>query len=211
MKKLLLAGLFMLFASSQANASFIDLIEADDLAGIEVTVEFFDGQGGTFFSPVIAWAATGASSGAANGSGWSLSMTGPTFGEFNPNTQMVEGAWLFTNDTAFDVASIFINAIVAGIVFDPMVGDNGDGTGNGRPLEFNSQVGFVGVGTWGPEVLPGVYGSLTIDLLGDLLVVANGGALEFVVDTDAVPAPATIALLAGALGFAGFARRKRLI
>lgn len=195
MKKVLLAGLFMLFACAKANASFVSVITADELDGVEVTVTFED-----LSTAVATLTANGFESAAVTSTDFELSTFGETFGEAGA------GIWSFASLSNLGVVSIFIDAISAGIVFDPVEGGVAGPGGAGRPFAANAS-GIAAV--FGAAVVPGeLFGTLTISAVSGFLP----PELEFVIDTDAVaavPAPAMMGLLVLVCG--AFAARRKLV
>lgn len=194
MKKVLLAGFFMFFACAKANASFVSVITADELDGVEVTVTFED-----LTTAVATLTADGVESASVSSTDFALSIFGETFGEASA------GIWSFANLSNLGVVSIFIDAITAGIVFDPVEGGVAGPGGAGRPF-FADTAGVIG--EFGAAVVAGeLFGTLTISAGGALLP----PELQFVIDTDAVaavPAPAMVGLLIFVCG--AFAARRKL-
>lgn len=90
-----------------------------DMAGMSVTA-FFSGGG----SETIAWAATSSIAGAANGSGWSLTESGDTFG----------GTWTLTNLSGPGIIGLLLNGTPGNTLFD--IPAAGDSVGSGGGIAF---------------------------------------------------------------------------
>lgn len=228
-------GLFLVAASQQAAAFFLfdPVITGADMAGMQVSAFFDDGTGVEDPSPSNAvWAAedtittdpTGEGfSGAARGSGWSLSQRGFTLGnvvcssDFTikdtndcpaEDTIVVLGAWTATNMRDQPLLRLNVNASVAGIAFDiDLDNENTPGSNIGRPFEPDESTPTTFAYT---DPLPG-----TTDLFGRLDIsftegLGKGESLSYQADTDAftVPTPGTLALLSAG-GFLCLLRRRR--
>lgn len=170
-----------------------------DMAGMDVTATFLGGG-----SQKVGWSTTGADSGAASGSGWSLSQSGDTFS--NPWTLQSTGA---------SIVSLLINAIPGNTVFDN--GSSPSTPGSAAGISFSSISGD------GPDSFS--YGVpidiSTGDLFGTLTLnwaTPFTTSLTYQADTDSgsdsnpvvpmqdVPTPA---LLPGLIGMGVAALRKR--
>ncbi|MBD2580363.1 PKD domain-containing protein [Oscillatoria sp. FACHB-1406] len=81
-----------------------------DMAGMNITVNFFDGT-----SQSAIWGRTGGVSGGASGNGWSLTQSGNTYGSYgNP--------WNFNAWYGSGVAALIIDAIPGNTLFDIVPG-----------------------------------------------------------------------------------------
>lgn len=195
--------LFFISASFSAHASFIQSVSGADLAGIEVTVLYTDGTTETDI-----WEATSTTAGGAfsnTGTGWSLTLDGDSFGSNSPEG-LVGGFYFYTGNYA--LSALYVEMIGTPFVFDIFEGDNGDGTGAGRPFVLDVDF-FVGA-------IHG-YPYLDSELFQYLeLYTFNGGftaqtEFVFVTDIDAiaedVPAPNGLLMLALALAGVRLTRR----
>jgi hypothetical protein len=180
-----------------------------DMAGLNVTATFSNG-----LSQSLAWAATGATSGGVTGTGWSLSLTGDSFG----------GSWLFDFTTLdAQLTRLVLDGSTGLTVLDRSNPNPGtDGSANGADFTFAG-------GTCGSCAATATYGGLTSigaaaavgDLFQSLTVDFTGGSgprtdWAFVQDTDndsrfvpGIPEPETYALLLGGLGFVSWVARRR--
>jgi len=145
-----------------------------DMAGMQITVNFFDGT-----SQTSSWLPTGGDSGGAFGTGWSLTQSGNTFGSFN-------NPWSFNYTGTNTVAALIIDTIPGNTVFDILPDLNGPFQTPGSADGWHFQTVF-GVGpTRAPEY------SVPIDISrGDLfgrlsLFWDTGfrGLMGFLADTD---------------------------
>jgi hypothetical protein len=205
MKKFFLAGVFVLLASTQANAAFISVVKGSDMAGIEVSVTF-DNEG---LSSSAVWSALDENGGTAIGDGWSLSQSGDTFGD------SIFAAWRFLNNSQMSVTSILIDAWAGGFVFDKIEGDlSTNGSGPGRsfvPFDPATVRNYLPSFEFlNPIEGEELYGSLLINF--ETPFTSGSNQAFFIADTDgvvaAVSAPSVLATLLAALAFVGFARRK---
>ncbi len=177
------------------------------MSGMEITVNYLNGG-----SETVLWKTTGAESGGAFGSGWSLSLAGNSY---------FGAPWLLETDAGFTraIASLRINAIPGNTVFD--IDDNDyktPGSAQGFPFLLDS-----GRGPDAFAYLTDIAGAQD-DLKGVLTLqwhqgfwgsmgfwadTDNGTANEPVRAVETAPEPTTIAGLAlAAAGFAGVRRRR---
>jgi len=225
MKRLISFLLFLLWGTSASAFPYVidTFVNGAEMAGMEVTVYFGNGT-----SETVTWSATGAESGAAIGSDWSLSQSGDTL-----NQPGVLPAWTLSNLTGFTITRFTIDAWVAKVFFDVMLESVPDsvgtpGSGQGRPFTDDGTLNIIT--TWDiyggsatpqqsaentPHVtyLNNLYGAP--DLFGGLDVVlgstglASNSSFRFVIDTDQVSEPPLYGLLALGLA-AGFYLRRRV-
>jgi hypothetical protein len=177
--------------------------------GMRVTATFGDAS-----SEVSIWADTGATSGAAAGTGWSLSEVGDTFG----------GDWTLSNTSGKSLVRLVIEAIPGNTVFDIFDVPPGPDTPlSARGLPFTVLSGTAPTSSaYSVPIdisLGDLFGTLTLDWAAGF---ASGAAnLVFEADTDSgttddpvrpVPEPAS-ALLVGAALFALWMirRKERLV
>jgi hypothetical protein len=180
-----------------------------DMTGLNVTATFSNG-----FSQSLAWGTTGAGAGGVFGTGWSLSLSGDSFG----------GSWLFDFTTLQAQLTRLVLDGSTGLTVldrtDPNAGTDGSASG----LDFS----FAG-GTCGSCVATATYGGLTSigafaavgDLFQKVTVDFTGGTgprtdWSFNQDTDndsrfvpGSPEPETYALLLGGLGLVSWVARRR--
>ncbi len=187
MRKFIIAMAMTLFASFQANASYVQGVTGADMVGISVSVDFANGS-----SESAIWQALSATEGGAFGaSDWALILDGDSFGDFDPVSNTFYGLFTFFNGP-FDVVSITIDILSEGFVFDTAFFDasaNGSGPGH----EFVSSDPQA-TASYSNLVEDELYGTMTISAF-----IAAGNGLAFQTDTDAfgeVPAPAGLLLVA---------------
>lgn len=202
------AGLFvvcLLWASSAASLPINPLVTGADMAGMNVTA--FYGSG----SESAIWGVTSAGpggpfgegfTGEASGTGWSLRQQGYTEGNLDL-VGSVLGLWTLTNHTGFNITSVRIDALIAGIVFDVIFGSEvTPGSDNGREFTPSPANPVVASAAYTNQFNPSyddLFGTMTIFF--DNSGLADGAAMQFLADTDSVPEPATFLLFAiGLLG-----------
>ncbi|CAN1212314.1 hypothetical protein TUMEXPCC7403_19050 [Tumidithrix helvetica PCC 7403] len=198
-----IAGIFgiasVLGIASSAQAASITGITGfqtfgDQMTGMQVKVTYTDNS-----TSSAVWAATGAGSGGASTSDWSLSQTGDTFG----------GDWTFINTGSKTISSLFINAITGSTVFDQT--DPSPGTpDSAQGITFAAAIGFLApdfveygdiVNVNGNPAVGDIYGNLTLTWRNGF---ATNQRLVFDADTDTVARPVPVPGLAvGAILAAG--------
>jgi len=131
MLKKLTLGIILLSTSLFSQAGIITDLTGADMAGIEVTAIFNDGRDSetitwAFISDVLGTTDTGniiadnivnhdGFSGGVSGTGWSLTQSGYTLGEFIGG--QAYGLWNF-EDTTGKISSLIIDVADTGILFD---------------------------------------------------------------------------------------------
>ena len=199
--------LFLWGASAAAFPYAIDpFVSGADMAGMEVTAFFGDRT-----SETVTWAATGAESGAATGTDWSLSQSGDTL-----NEPGLDAAWTLTNNRDVSLVGFVVDAWVAGVFFDVIMegedpayplgyDEHTPGSRQGRPFTYDPDL-------WSPTAsysnllsAPDLYGKLHVLIGGKGL--APGESFQFMIDTDQIPESPLYALLL--LGLGGFLFRQR--
>ena len=213
MKSLRPTGLFFLlslWASSALSLVIDPVVTGADMVGMEVTAFFGAG------SESAIWGVTSSGpggpfgegfSGAASGTGWTLSQQGFTEGNYDPVAGVL-GAWTVTNNTGSSITSMRIDALIANIVFDIIFDSEvTPGSGIGRTFLADPAYGGFTNAAYSNQINPGyndLFGSLTINFGNGLL---DGDSVRFLADTDAViPAPGSVWLLA--IGLAAMCFRK---
>ncbi|MBL4782717.1 MAG: hypothetical protein JKX92_10795 [Porticoccaceae bacterium] len=203
MKLMKPSGLFFLlslWASSALSLVIDPVVTGADMAGMEVTAFFGTG------SESALWGVTSAGpggpfgegfSGAASGTGWDLSQQGFTEGNYDSGPGVL-GAWTLTNNTGFNITSLRIDALMAGIVFD-VIFDSEVTPGSDIGRAFLPDLDYAGStsAVYSNQFSQGyndLFGSLTISFGNGLL---DGASMRFLADTDAViPAPGGLWLFA---------------
>lgn len=189
MRKFIIAMAMTLFASFQANASYVQGVTGADMVGISVTVEFANGS-----SESAIWQALSTTAGGAFGaSDWALLLDGDSFGEYDSVSNTYYGLFSFFNGP-FDVVGITIDILSEGFVFDTAYGDaSANGSGAGREFVSSDPQATV---SYSSLVEDELYGTMEISAF-----IAGNNGLGFLTDTDAmadgeVPAPAGLLLVA---------------
>lgn len=178
--------------------------------GMAVTAVFGSGAMETAF-----WADTGATSGAASGTGWALSESGDTFG----------GDWVLTNTAALGIQKILIDAGVGDTVFDRNFSPSTAGSASGLTFTLVSDTGDHDVTATYSDLVALSGFSPVGDLYRRLQIEFTNGTFDstntyvFHADTDnlnlpgdlstAVPLPAPLWLGFTMLGGLGLVRRIR--
>lgn len=190
------------------------------MAGMSVTVRLVGGG-----SETRAWGTTGATSGGASGTGWSLSQSGDTF---VGQDQVVQGLWRFSNTGLLQVQSLTLDGNPGLTLFDVDTFDTCQTTGavedsctsgsaRGSRMRLTDDVlaptityaDIVGIG--GNTALGDLFHTVSLDFG------ANGIRTDFAFDQDTdndqrlneIPEPGSMALVGLALAGLGFARRRR--
>jgi len=172
------------------------------MAGIEVTAFFADGN-----SEQLTWAASDAVSGGVTGTGWSLSLSGETFGDFDNSTNTLFGEWNLVNDsTVSAITDLSINAGIAGVYFDDLdTIEYTAGSDVGRPFASSDD---TTVATFsGLFSAPDLFETLNIAWTNSLTA---GSSYSFLTDTDkaTVSEPATaLVFLTGLLALVNVRRK----
>ncbi|MCP4277640.1 MAG: PEP-CTERM sorting domain-containing protein [Gammaproteobacteria bacterium] len=208
---LLFALLF--WGSSAFSMPFTSVITGADMSGMAVTATFADGS-----TETAIWATTSTNgaipfgegyAGAATGTGWSLAQQGFTLGNFTggPGGSPL-GVWTFNSAAgALAIASVEINAIIAGIVFDVKEAVFTPGSGVGREFLADTSSTVPSSYSYGSLISsPDLYGTLSMSWDNGF---AAGSTLRFMADTDKIPEPPTVLLMTlGLLGLVFGAKKK---
>ncbi|WP_077342121.1 hypothetical protein [Pseudocolwellia agarivorans] len=204
MLKKLIVGSVLLSTSLFSQAGIISNINGADMSGIQVTAMFGNGS-----SETLTWAATGATSGGVTGAGWSLSLTGDTFGDYNGASNMFVGDWVLSNDSlSIGIVGLEVNAGIAGVYFDDADSiEYTAGSNVGRPFASSStdvSASFTNVFS-----APDLFGTMNIDWKPTTFL-DLGQKLTFLTDTDksVVSEPATaLVFLSGLLALVNIRRK----
>ena len=220
MKRILFCLLVLMFlVAAQANANVVRnagtteyiigitgyTTYGDNMVGMSVTANFAGAPSETVF-----WQATGAGAGAANGTGWSLALSGDSF----------TSNWTLTNSTRAAMTSLLIDPFPGETVFDTL--SNIDFPSMDTPNSENGAAQFNDPLTGTYTNLVGIIGDANSPY-GDLYrylevtfgpnYLPSGGSVTFLADTDnigIVPIPGSLLLLgSGLLSLAGFRLRRR--
>ena len=204
MFKKLLVGAALLSTSVASQAGIISAVSGADMAGIEVTALFGDGN-----TEQLTWAATGADSGGVTGTGWSLSLSGDSFGDYDSSTNTFYGEWTLENfSVASGITGLVVNAGIADIYFDDLeIDEHTPGSGPGRP--FAAQDDNASAVFSDQFSAPDLFGTMTVSWATGTSLAAQSQTL-FLTDTDkaTVSEPATaLVFLSGLLALVNFRRK----
>ncbi|WP_076418108.1 hypothetical protein [Colwellia sp. UCD-KL20] len=204
MLKKLIVGSVLLSTSLFSQAGIISNINGADMSGIQVTAMFGNGN-----SETLTWAATGATSGGVTGAGWSLSLTGDTFGDYDGALNTFVGDWVLSNDSlSVGIVGLEVNAGVAGVYFDDAdTIEYTAGSNVGRPFAADS----LDVNASFSDIFsaPDLFGTMNIDWKPTTFL-DLGQKLTFLTDTDksVVSEPATaLVFLSGLLALVNIRRK----
>jgi len=181
------------------------------MAGMSIQVNFSNSTSETGI-----WATTGAVSGAASGTGWSVAESGDTF----------LSTWTLRNTSGLGIDSVVFNGGIGDTLFDTTFGGLFGTAGSARGLDFAVVSGLTGLdiaATYSEAVAIGaaapvgdIFNTLTVDFSTLGVAFGTGRSLVFRQDTDnlkfagdlnVVPLP-TAAML-GVFGLSVIARRRR--
>jgi hypothetical protein len=205
MLKKLLVGSVLLSTSLVSQAGIIDTMNGAQLQGISVTALFGDGA-----SEQFSWVATNLDSGGVIGTGWSLSLSGSTFGEIDntdPLNPVTFGGWELVNDTVgAGIVGLSIDAGIAGVYFDTL--DDAEYTAGSNVGRFFAEETGNATATYADSFS-------NIDLFGTLNIewsqaIGVNSETVFLTDTDiaTVSEPATaLVFLSGLLALVNFRRK----
>ena len=193
MKKWML-GIALLSTSLFTQATLINSeVNSIDMVGIEVTAIF--AGGGTDTQTWSALPTISSTTGGVVTNGWSLTLDGNTFGDFDGSTNTFFGVWTLSNlGLSDDIIGLTVNAGIANIVFDIESGPLGSTPGSeaGRPFAALSAVASFSA----PYSNSDLFGIM--DVTGFTL--AAGESLGFQTDTDKIEVPEPSTLFTFALG-----------
>jgi hypothetical protein len=180
------------------------------MVGSKVTVKYASGATDTKF-----WAATGATSGAATGTDWSLSLAGDSFG----------GSWILAASGREGIVGFTFDGQPGDTIFD-VKGDAEYSPGSALGMAFSNGDSLAGLsahGTYSNQLQLGgtlfgdLFVMLSVDISGGQLV--GGQSMTFNADTDnaaakgsitpTIPEPETYALMLAGLAAVGWVARRR--
>lgn len=197
----------LIVVPSQATTLSSASTSGHDMAGMEITVNFFGGG-----SETTTWTATNSLAGKASGTNWFLTQFDNSF----------SSPWIFNYSGSGSIASLVINAIPGNATFDTISGREATpGSGNGKSFTILSGQAPDSSNYSVPiDISSG-------DLFGTLALTWDKGftgILSFLADTDSgttddpvtinpkpVPEPASVLglLAAGAFGASSTWKRKQ--
>lgn len=174
-----------------------------DMVGMLITATFEDG-----FSETISWQATGAASGAAFGTDWTITEAGDTF---------ATNAWSFLTNRNSDLVELIFDGAPGLTLFDLGVPDPGTpGSASGKDFATSLADDGMVVATYSNVIASGgnpAVGDLFQLLTVDFSDIEAMGNFTFSQDTDndarrviMIPAPSGTMLFASAILGIGFVR-----
>ncbi len=202
MKKLVVFLVLLLSGGGASAVQLISIITGADMAGMEVTATFSNGNTETATwivtdvpaTPVPAGSSVGdfeVYAGGAFGNGWSLTQRGETFGDVDLANNLFFGQWTLSNQTGVTMDGLVIDALAGGIVFDNVFSVEDTPTSDvGRAFtpDSNAVTGAYSNSFSNPDL----WGTLALSFNGGF---ADGGTLNFMADTDKIPVPGTLLLV----------------